>query len=102
MDKGEIDFQKFLSGESKIAINCQTEIEADLLFKILYNMGIKWINDDELTETYWLRYNKNTCYFYENNAYNLGVVFGDINYAKSAKYQITNLYSMLNRIIPSS
>lgn len=101
MNKREIDFQKFLSGESKIAINCQTEKEADLLFKILSSMGMKWINDDKLIETNWSRYNENTCYFYENNAYNLGVVFGNIDYAKSAKYQITNLYSMLNRTIPS-
>lgn len=99
MNKKKIDFQKFLSGEFKIAISCQTEIEADLLFKTLSSMGAKWVNGDKLIETNWSQYNKNTCYFYENNVYNRGVVFGNIDYAKSAKYQIINVYSMLNRTI---
>ena len=48
----------------KIAINCETEEEANELFTILKGRGVKWINGGELSkyETLWEDYKKDTSY----------------------------------------
>lgn len=95
MKKGKA-LEQFLSAENynyRVVVHCRTKLEARSFLKFLHKLGYSWCSSDSLF--------MNKRNFYENNAYNRGVVFGDIDYAKSAKYQITNLYSMLNRTIPS-
>lgn len=59
---GDYTLNDFL--ERKIAINCKTEVEAKMLFRVLKKQGWTWAGGQELNEneTYWYQKEERTTY----------------------------------------
>lgn len=85
---------KFKEIKPGMAIHCQTEEEAEKLFKHLDRLGYKWWSDESLLieDTIYDRYGKNTCYFIEENK---EVTYSDIGFFKSKGYEITEFSDLI-------
>ena len=58
----KFDWDKFKNENSKIAVHCKTEKEANQFCKQMEEHGMIWINGRSYSENNWTDYKENTCY----------------------------------------
>ena len=88
----EKDIERFINSESRVAVNCATLEDAKKFFKILNEHDVKWCNGEELHNTLWNPYDKETCYVLGFK----GLEYGRIDYLKNYEnYKIVRYKSNL-------
>lgn len=90
--KKKVLWSDFLNPEKCIAINCETEQEANEFLKALYNKGYAWCDGACLTDVnMFSHFKQNTCYCMENDVdykHELLVVYHSLNYFKDEGFTI--------------